>query len=156
MTTPAPKLPCCPGRRRYGRATWTLLHTMSVKYPEKPTAEDQRQMKEFMNALGTFFPCKECAGHLKSYIKAHPIDASSRTALVKYFGGLHNMVNKGIGKPQFDVTRIMERWADIDDKTGKPLPEKRDCDENEYGDTKDEDNSEDKLSLKMSEMKVNK
>ena len=38
---------------------------MAAYYPDKPTTENERQMKEMMTGLASFYPCGYCADHLK-------------------------------------------------------------------------------------------
>lgn len=54
-----------PSREEIGRATWTLLHSIASYYPEKPTRQQQKDVKRFVrnktrsqtqsNFLGGFF-----------------------------------------------------------------------------------------------------
>jgi FAD-linked sulfhydryl oxidase len=103
---------CPPDSGELGRSTWTFLHTMAAYYPEKPTAEDQSAMKAFIHGLSKFYPCWYCADHLKSELKRNPPKVGSNVELSEWFCQIHNEVNERQGKPQFDCSKVFERWRD--------------------------------------------
>ena len=45
-----------------------------------------------------------------SRLKTHPPETSSQPALALWMCGLHNEVNERLGKPQFDCSKVQERW----------------------------------------------
>ncbi|KAK3013911.1 hypothetical protein RJ639_009439 [Escallonia herrerae] len=56
-------------REELGRATWTLLHTLAAQYPDKPTRQQKKDVKELMGILSRIYPCKECADHFKEVLR---------------------------------------------------------------------------------------
>lgn len=63
----------CPlDRSEVGNSSWDLLHTMAANYPDHPTEEQQRRMREFFEALALFYPCIHCAGDFQTSIKNSP------------------------------------------------------------------------------------
>ncbi|EFH67849.1 hypothetical protein ARALYDRAFT_892010 [Arabidopsis lyrata subsp. lyrata] len=44
-----------------GRATWRFLHTLAAKYPEKPTKQQNKDVKDLMAILSRMYPSRECA-----------------------------------------------------------------------------------------------
>ena len=114
----APKVsleePGPPTKEELGRAGWTLLHTMAAVFPDQPSRSSVRAAEQFMRALGDLYPCPTCAGHLRTYMAAHPVAVSSREQLSLWMCGAHNDVNKRNGKEEFfcDMGVLDARWKD--------------------------------------------
>ncbi|MQL95082.1 hypothetical protein Taro_027735, partial [Colocasia esculenta] len=56
-------------KEELGRATWTLLHMIAAKFPERPTRQQRRDAKELMAIISRLYPCKECADHFKEILR---------------------------------------------------------------------------------------
>lgn len=95
-----------------GRASWSLLHTMAAYYPTEPRKEEQQSMNEFINSFSKLFPCPECRADFQEEIVKSPPNVSSSLALSTWMCEQHNIVNRKIGKPEFDCKRVLERWKD--------------------------------------------
>eukprot|EP01134_Creolimax_fragrantissima_P005888 CFRG5888T1 len=114
ITTPSEKekAQCPADRMKLGKHTWTLLHTMSVYYPDKPSSEDKKEMKGFIGGLARHYPCTDCASHLQKYMVKKPPSVESREEVSLWMCNMHNEVNKFLGKDQFDCSKVLERWRD--------------------------------------------
>lgn len=103
----------CPvDREELGRSSWKLLHTMAAYYPDKPTSEEQRDMKQFFSLFARFYPCRDCADDLQEKLKREPPPTQNRSVLSQWLCQVHNEVNVKLGKPQFDCTLLDQRWKD--------------------------------------------
>ncbi|XP_067130769.1 FAD-linked sulfhydryl oxidase ALR-like [Centruroides vittatus] len=101
----------CPlDSNRLGYYTWSFLHTMAAYYPEKPTVKEQDDMKEFIDKFSKFYPCEVCATDFRESIKSNPPNTTSRNLLSNWFCERHNEVNRKLNKPEFDCSRVLERW----------------------------------------------
>lgn len=97
-----------------GRATWLVLHTIAAQYPEKPTRQQKRDAKNFMNALSHLYPCAECAEHFQSIVKSHPPEVGSREEFSRWMCQVHNTVNRSLGKPTFNCDLVLSRWSGME------------------------------------------
>lgn len=87
----------------WGPATWTLLHSITLEYPESPTTEDKENIKNFINCFGKVLPCEKCRINFKSHIEEIPLNddvLNSRKNLIKWMIDVHNSVNKMNGKKE--------------------------------------------------------
>lgn len=101
-------------KEELGRATWTLLHTLAAQFPDRPTKQQQKDVKELMAILSRIYPCKECADHFKEVLKANPVQGSSGYEVAQWMCRVHNIVNRSLGKPMFPCKRVDARWGAMD------------------------------------------
>ncbi|PKU65933.1 FAD-linked sulfhydryl oxidase ERV1 isoform X2 [Dendrobium catenatum] len=101
-------------KEELGRATWTLLHTVAAQFPDIPTRQQKRDVKELMAILSRIYPCKECADHFKEVLKSNPVQAGSQAELSQWICHVHNIVNRSLGKQIFPCQRVNARWGKLD------------------------------------------
>lgn len=87
----------------WGPTTWTLLHSITLEYPENPTDDDKDNIKNFINCFGKVLPCEKCRINFKSHIEEIPLNdtvLNSRKNFIKWMIDIHNSVNKLNGKKE--------------------------------------------------------
>ena len=67
-------------------------------------------MQSLIQRFADFYPCPSCASHMRQDLKKNPPEVQSRQELSQWFCGLHNRVNKRLGKPEFDCSQVLARW----------------------------------------------
>jgi mitochondrial FAD-linked sulfhydryl oxidase len=93
-----------------GRSSWTLLHSLAATYPNNPTSDEQKDLRDFMRLFAKFYPCWVCAEDFQKYMLKERIQTGSRDDFGTWLCDAHNDVNKKLGKPTFDCSRWQERW----------------------------------------------
>ncbi|KAG6381984.1 ERV/ALR sulfhydryl oxidase domain-containing protein [Boletus reticuloceps] len=89
-----------------GRATWKLLHTMTLRYPEKPTQDEREALEAYMYLTSRLYPCGECATEFQALLKKFPPQTASRLSASLWLCSVHNEVNARLGKPMFDCSKL--------------------------------------------------
>ncbi|CRL06999.1 CLUMA_CG020004, isoform A [Clunio marinus] len=111
--TEPPRRDDCPwDKDALGRSTWGLLHTMAATFPNEPSSQQQNDIKGFFHILSRLYPCEYCAKDFRKELKEHPPQVKSQQELSQWLCKLHNKVNVKIGKPEFDCSKVNERWRD--------------------------------------------
>ncbi|XP_030553507.1 FAD-linked sulfhydryl oxidase ERV1 isoform X1 [Rhodamnia argentea] len=101
-------------KEELGRATWTFLHTLAAQYPDKPTRQQKKDVKELMAILSRMYPCQECADHFKEILRANPVQAGSHAEFSQWLCHVHNVVNRSLGKLAFPCERVDARWGKLE------------------------------------------
>lgn len=91
----------------WGPPMWFTLHTFSAHYPINGASDLVKdQIRNYINAIPFFLPCRECSIHAKSFIDSIQINdknlnnvLSSRKNLFEFFVDFHNKVNQRHNKP---------------------------------------------------------
>jgi FAD-linked sulfhydryl oxidase len=101
----------CPlNRAELGRASWAYLHTLAAFYPENPSEDYQREMKQFLYSYSKFYPCGYCADRTNEELIRNPPRVKSQSELSQWMCEVHNEVNERINKPTFDCSLVDLRW----------------------------------------------
>ncbi|CAR25371.1 flavin-linked sulfhydryl oxidase [Lachancea thermotolerans CBS 6340] len=113
QTTPAsyPKVEP-PDVEELGRSSWTLLHSIAAKYPQKPNEIQKGEMKQFMTIFSHVYPCWWCAKDFEKFIRENSPKVDSREELGRWMCEAHNSVNEKLGKKAFDCNLWEKRWKD--------------------------------------------
>ena len=96
----------------WGRQGWHFLHAVTLSYPEKPTALQKKHMANFFNELQYILPCRMCQQNFQNHMKQIPIQPflHNRKDLVKWLHTIHNLTNTMLGKPQYPLTKLYQKY----------------------------------------------
>jgi len=100
------KLGNATAKAELGRATWKLLHTMTLRYPEEPTDDERAALNSYFHLLSRLYPCGECAAEFQQLLQKFPPQTSSRRTAATWLCFVHNQVNERLGKPEFDCANL--------------------------------------------------
>lgn len=89
----------------WGPSFWYVLHIITFGYPDEPSYIDQRGYHDFFVNLQYVIPCHKCRKHYTNHLQEHPIGPYLNTKynLIKWLVSLHNMVNRELQKPEYNV-----------------------------------------------------
>jgi len=93
-----------------GRATWKLLHTMTLRYPESPTQDERDALTSYMHLTSRLYPCGECATEFQELLQKFPPQTSSRRSASLWLCHVHNQVNERLHKPIFDCAHLDDTY----------------------------------------------
>lgn len=103
---------CPPDVEKLGQSSWTLLHAMAGAYPERPTADQQKDASQFISSFSRLYPCHWCGTDFQQWMKEarNAPRVSSRQEFGQWMCEAHNEVNQKLGKDLFDCNKWEERW----------------------------------------------
>ncbi|ESK97294.1 sulfhydryl oxidase [Moniliophthora roreri MCA 2997] len=119
------KLGNATAKAELGRASWKLLHTMTLRYPEEPTEDERNALDTYFHLFSRLYPCGECAAEFQELLKKYPPQTSNRRSASLWLCFVHNEVNKRLEKPEFDCAHLDETYDcgcgddPVKDHTGK-------------------------------------
>jgi len=93
-----------------GRATWKLLHTMTLRYPEHPTDNEREALRSYFHLTSRLYPCGECASEFQQLLELYPPQTSSRLSASGWLCFVHNKVNERLEKPIFDCAHLDDEY----------------------------------------------
>ncbi|KAG9050825.1 hypothetical protein FS837_001935 [Tulasnella sp. UAMH 9824] len=107
-----PKLGNATAKAELGRATWKLLHTMTLRFPDasKPTDDQRHALESYFYLFSRLYPCGECAREFQQLLKKYPPQTSSRKTASLWLCYVHNLVNVRLRKPEFDCLKLDETY----------------------------------------------
>lgn len=91
-----------------------FLHTLAAQFPDYPTRQQEKDVRNLVDILTRVYPCGECARHFAALVKEYPPDTSSGMALQQWMCGVHNAVNDSLGKSRFNCAVVDARWGGVD------------------------------------------
>ncbi|KAF5355196.1 hypothetical protein D9756_005672 [Leucocoprinus leucothites] len=97
-------------RAALGQATWKLLHTVTLRFPEHPTNDEREALKSYLHLTSRLYPCGECATEFQELLKKFPPQTSSRQAASLWLCRVHNEVNKRLKKAEFNCANLSTEY----------------------------------------------
>lgn len=95
----------------WGPMTWTLLHSITLEYPDTPTEENKTNIKNFISSFGKVLPCEKCRINFDSHLIDLPLTdtvLSSKKNFIKWMIDVHNSVNKMNGKKELSYHEALK------------------------------------------------
>jgi hypothetical protein len=88
----------------WGPLGWMTLHSVSLIYPESPSAVDKQILKRYVDLFRDTISCPYCQSHfgiiLNRYISENPNWADSKFDFFMFVVRAHNTVNNRLSKPK--------------------------------------------------------
>ncbi|KAI5123829.1 hypothetical protein M0805_009121 [Coniferiporia weirii] len=97
-------------KQELGRATWRLMHTMTLRFPEEPTEDERNALDSYFHLQSRLYPCGECAAEFQLLLQKFPPQTSSRRVAALWLCHVHNQVNERLKKPVFDCAHLDETY----------------------------------------------
>lgn len=85
----------------WGGPKWFTLHVEAKNYPLKPTADDKKRYRTYLEIQEFTLPCCCCCSNYRRHLNEMLTDKvfESRETFFRFIFDLHNVVNKDTGKP---------------------------------------------------------
>ena len=88
--------------KKWGPATWYLLHTVCEKVDEEFYKKNNKEIISLLKGICQNLPCGACSKHAREEIKKlTPKSAPTKELIKSFFFHFHNSVNKRLHKPMF-------------------------------------------------------
>ena len=108
---------------------WRTIHTLAAGLPETPSRQQRASMMSFLHALPELLPCAKCGAHMRAMVhegdgglvplrSADAPQFQTRRALFDYTVDMHNVVNRRLGRPTRDASRVYEEYRPRPTATG--------------------------------------
>ena len=96
----------------WGPHYWATLHYLSSTYDNNPNESIKSTMKNFIQSLPVFLPCKECQDHAFEFIKTTNLNSvvTNRKELFTFFFNFHNTVNQRLKKPLMKLEDALKMY----------------------------------------------
>jgi hypothetical protein len=111
----------------WGPHYWATMHFMSSTYDNKPNQSIKTIMKNFIQSVPVFLPCKECQDHAFEFVNAVQLDkvVENRKELFTFFFNFHNSVNQRLKKPLMKIEDALNKYFVPKEEHHLYLPSKK-------------------------------
>lgn len=83
---------------RWGPSGWLFITACAFTYPQNPSPENKRYMRQFLESTGEVMPCGMCRKHFKVAIQKLGPALEGRMQLLRWVCDTRNEVNRRTGK----------------------------------------------------------
>jgi len=99
----------------WGPGAWTLLHSITLNYPESPSQQDKNEYSEFFYSLANVLPCNICQNNYRKNLEELPIKfyLQSKKTLVNWLFEIHNRVNIETNKKTITFKQFEKIYKNI-------------------------------------------
>ena len=106
----------------WGRHLWKSIHYIALGYPEYPTDIEAENYMNFYLNFWQVIPCQKCAINYKHHLLELPIHKfmKNKMTLFEWTVKLHNLVNKGLNKPQLSTVEALKIYMNDNRTTSTP------------------------------------
>ncbi|CCV01861.1 Ervl/Alr family protein [Invertebrate iridescent virus 22] len=96
----------------WGPHFWNMFHFISSTYDNKPNQSIKLTMKNFIQSIPVFLPCKECQDHAFDFLRSSNLDkiVENRKELFTFFFNFHNSVNLRLKKPLMKIEDALKKY----------------------------------------------
>ena len=96
----------------WGPHFWNMFHFISSTYDNKPNQSIKSTMKNFIQSIPVFLPCKECQDHAFDFLCSSDLDKviENRKELFTFFFNFHNTVNLRLKKPLMKIEDALKKY----------------------------------------------
>lgn len=118
----------------WGPFFWHTIHIVALGYSKNPTYTDKKCAKEFYESLAYLIPCVICQEHYRTHLINKPLTPylDSRKDLLKWTIDIHNIVNKMLGKPEWNEEEIIMYYDKLGHRNRSPVWTRDDMKEVNY------------------------
>ena len=79
-------------------------------YPEKPTEDEKKRMKQLFEAVAATLPCETCRKHFSEAVSKIEPNLKDSATLSKWLVDVHNSVNERLKKPQKSYKQVQDEY----------------------------------------------
>lgn len=107
----------------WGPGAWTLLHSITLNYPDTPSQQDKNEYADFFYALANVLPCTSCQNNFRQNLNDLPIKLylQSKNTLVEWLVEIHNRINIENKKKTITLAEFKKIYKNIYNKSTESL-----------------------------------
>jgi hypothetical protein len=96
----------------FGKHFWGTMHLAALGSPQKFEASHVTAYSTFYKQIPNVIPCQSCGTHLSEIYQLLPIEPalSGSQALFEWTVGVHNAVNRRLGKSEVSIDDARTFW----------------------------------------------